>query len=254
MEPVIGTLKEKMALRRELLRILRAMPVEERLASDEAIRQRLVSMPAYRQAKRLFFYVGTGWEEDTRPLIEEALAAGKQVAVPRCLPLSQAAPLPAGEGSSAMASLAASAENKGAISPAGEAPGSDTKAVGSSSEASGSSTAQIRLGIMEACLIQGLDELRQVPPLGLWEPAESAPVIEPASLGFAVIPCIACDRSGLRLGQGGGYYDRFLAGQDFVKAALCRQDMLRDWLPGDAHDQRVGFIVTDLDVYTAEIG
>ena len=100
---------------------------------------------------------------------------------------------------------------------------------------------------MEACLIQSLDDLRQVPPLGLWEPREDAPVLDPALLDLAIIPCIACDPSGLRLGQGGGYYDRFLAGQHFPKLALCRQAVFRESLPGEAHDQRVDCIVMEED-------
>ena len=179
--------RQKKALRRELLATLKAITPAERLRSDALILQALRGMPSYQQASRLFLYVGTAWEVDTRPLIEEALAAGKQVAVPRCLPL----------------------------------------------------------GIMEACLIRNLDELRLVPPLGLWEPEEGAPVIEPALLDFAVIPCVACDRSGQRLGRGGGYYDRFLAEQSFTKAALCRQAVLQDSLPTEAFDQRVDYVVTD---------
>jgi 5-formyltetrahydrofolate cyclo-ligase len=195
--------EQKKEQRRELLGILKALPTAERLASDEMIRRRLTAMPQYQQASTLFIYIGTGWEVDTRPLIIEALAAGKRVAVPRCLPLSKSA------------AQLHTAES------------------------------QVLLGLMEACLISGFDGLRQVPPLGLWEPEAGAEALDSSLLDFAVIPCVSCDSTGLRLGQGGGYYDRFLTGQSFIKAALCRQAVRREQLPGDAHDQRVDFIVTE---------
>lgn len=42
------------------------------------------------------------------------------------------------------------------------------------------------------------------------EPSEYATTISPEMIDFAVVPCVACDISGTRLGYGGGYYDRYL--------------------------------------------
>ena len=193
----------KRALRRALLSDMQAIPPHVKLASDEQIRLRLRAMPQYQQASSLFVFVGSGWEVDTWPIIEDALAAGKVVAVPRCIPK----------------------------------PGGAHISTGSSE------------GIMEACIIHGLSELVLSSDMGLWEPAKGTPVLAPSHIEFALIPCMTCDRSGHRLGRGGGYYDRFLSGASFLKAAVCREGLLQDALPLEAHDEAVDFIITETALY-----
>jgi 5-formyltetrahydrofolate cyclo-ligase len=103
-------------------------------------------------------------------------------------------------------------------------------------------------GIMEARLISGLDELAPG-AYGIPAPLASCPVCPPAEIDFAVIPCVACDRAGRRLGQGGGYYDRFLAGAAFTKAAICRDIGLVDRIPAEPRDHPVDCVVTETAVY-----
>ena len=52
--------------------------------------------------------------------------------------------------------------------------------------------------------------------------------------------------SSIRLGQGGGWYDRFLAGvgPDCVVIGVCFDEQLVDTLPSDPHDVPVTLIVT----------
>ena len=82
---------------------------------------------------------------------------------------------------------------------------------------------------------------------GLPEPV--GPRLGPTAIGAAevvVVPALAVDRTGVRLGRGGGYYDRALRhvrpGARLV--ALVFDDELVDALPVEPHDQRVTAVVT----------
>jgi 5-formyltetrahydrofolate cyclo-ligase len=61
---------------------------------------------------------------------------------------------------------------------------------------------------------------------------------------FCVVPTLACDRSGFRLGYGKGYYDRFLAEYGGVSAALCYECNIMQ-LPLEPHDAAVNMIITE---------
>jgi 5-formyltetrahydrofolate cyclo-ligase len=82
---------------------------------------------------------------------------------------------------------------------------------------------------------------------GLLEPV--GPRLGPTAIGTAevvVVPAVAVDRRGVRLGRGGGYYDRALvhARPDAVLVALAFDDELVDELPDEEHDRRVTAVVT----------
>lgn len=90
-------------------------------------------------------------------------------------------------------------------------------------------------------------------PFGLWEP-------DGARLGTAVVatadavlvPALAVDRAGTRLGRGGGYYDRTLAwvAPGTPVAALLHDGELVDELPADPWDRRVTAAVTPTSGWT----
>ena len=55
---------------------------------------------------------------------------------------------------------------------------------------------------------------------------------------LALVPCLAASRDGVRLGRGGGYYDRFLAHYKGAGLLLCPEALLLDELPCDDWDAR----------------
>ena len=65
----------------------------------------------------------------------------------------------------------------------------------------------------------------------------------------AIVPGIAFDRRGFRLGYGGGYYDRFLAAFRGTSIGICFSDAVRDDLGSDgcleAWDRAVDILVTE---------
>lgn len=79
------------------------------------------------------------------------------------------------------------------------------------------------------------------------DPARCEPVL-PGTIDLVVVPGVAFDRSGGRLGYGGGYYDRFLAGEAVgaLRVALAFEVQLSaEPLPLDAHDLRMDLLVTE---------
>ena len=101
---------------------------------------------------------------------------------------------------------------------------------------------------MEARLVQRESAL--VPhPWGMLEPGTDCPPVTPEEIDLVLVPGLAFDRSGGRLGQGGGFYDRWLAGFSGVAAGLCRDLVLLDRVLREAHDRSVDLVVTETGLY-----
>ena len=102
-------------------------------------------------------------------------------------------------------------------------------------------------------LINGLDQL-VVGPYGLAQPDPAAARWLPAGarIDLVVVPGLAFDRRGQRIGWGGGYYDRFLAQVQTVKIGLCYDELVLDCIPGEPHDVPVDMVVAETAVYQGE--
>ena len=78
---------------------------------------------------------------------------------------------------------------------------------------------------------------------GISEPPSHAPLAE-AKADLILVPGLAFDRSGMRLGRGGGYYDRFLVGFEGLRVGICFQEVVFDRIPCEPHDVMVDFLAT----------
>jgi 5-formyltetrahydrofolate cyclo-ligase len=86
-------------------------------------------------------------------------------------------------------------------------------------------------------------------PHGLLEPARPRLGISAvSSADVVVVPALAVDRAGRRLGRGGGSYDRVLGRAHGWTVALIYDDELLDLVPTDAHDRPVDAVVTPSSV------
>lgn len=80
---------------------------------------------------------------------------------------------------------------------------------------------------------------------GTQVPHPDRPAVEPTIL---LVPLLAFDRAGYRLGYGGGYYDRTLAAlahnrPTSIGLAFASQEV--NTLPHEAHDRRLNWVITE---------
>lgn len=74
---------------------------------------------------------------------------------------------------------------------------------------------------------------------GIPEPHPGLPAAKlPQTETLALVPCLAASPDGVRLGRGGGYYDRFLAHYKGRRMLLCPTALLLPEIPCDPWDVR----------------
>ena len=179
--------EEKKALRRAMLDRQRALSETERAALRASLTKALLQFPAYRKARKIMAYLSLPGEADLDDFIRVALAEGKEIYVPVCLPDFQ---MEAG-----------------------------------------------RLSDMEH-FAKGPHGLRDLPP--------GYETARPEELDLLLVPAVAVDIFGHRLGRGAGYYDRFLSRVSQEKRVAVVWDFqLTEAVPAEAHDLSVGAVITE---------
>lgn len=105
--------------------------------------------------------------------------------------------------------------------------------------------------LMKFHLISDLDAM-ETGMFSIKEPSESDPVWEMASgeRAICVIPAMAFDLTGHRLGYGKGFYDRFLSSQSITKIGVAYTDFVVKSLPRGRFDLAADLIVTDTKIIT----
>ncbi|QUY43898.1 5-formyltetrahydrofolate cyclo-ligase [Acaryochloris marina] len=83
---------------------------------------------------------------------------------------------------------------------------------------------------------------------GIWEPYPDFPELSADEIDLILVPAVACDRNGYRLGYGGGYYDRLLASPswaDIPTIGIVFERDLLEQLPTESWDQPLKAICTE---------
>ena len=167
---------DKQALRKMIREKKRAMTEAQIQEASARLAQQLYQSPLYRQATTIYGYLPYNQEVRTIPMLEQALAEGKRVAVPKVY-------------------------------------GDEMRFL-------------------------YIDDLSRVEKgyAGIPEPIDDGPVAEDPT-ALVLMPGLAFDKAGHRIGYGGGFYDKFLSAEpDHPTLALCYGFQMLDELPTEEFD------------------
>ena len=166
----------KQQLRQQIRQQKRAMTEDDIASRSNALCRMVLDCEAYRNAKTVYGYLPFNQEVKTLPLLRQALADGKQVALPKCY-------------------------------------GKEMRFV----------------------LMNDLNRV-QAGSLGAPEPVDDFPLADDP-YALVLVPGLAFDGSGHRMGYGGGFYDRFLTAEpDHPTIALCFDFQMVSHLKTESHD------------------
>ncbi|GMU73322.1 MAG: 5-formyltetrahydrofolate cyclo-ligase [Burkholderiales bacterium] len=192
--PVGAPLREaKQAMRLAMVAARDALDPTWRARASAELVERIASLPTFARARSVLLTAPFRSEWDAAPLIERALAHGKDVSLPRVNEPER---------------------------------------------------------MLEICRIE--DPATDIVPghRGIPEPSGRCIEIVPASIDWVLVPGIAFDPTGARLGYGGGYYDRLLpilaADAARVAGAFSVQIVAR--VPSAPHDIRMDTVVSEVGV------
>ncbi|MGV3756791.1 MAG: 5-formyltetrahydrofolate cyclo-ligase [Verrucomicrobiota bacterium] len=179
--------EQKTSLRQQFRVLTRSIAPEQAAAASEDLRKHLLGSPYWQQAQRILMFYPLNDEPDIAPLLEQALAAGKTIALPRY---------------------------------------------------------NSSLGVYEAALIRSLTEDLVPGRFGVREPSPNCPALPLNQLHLTLVPGIAFDPSGRRLGRGKGFYDRLLPGTTGMTLGLAFDWQESDALPTEPHDVELNAVLT----------
>ncbi len=196
MESDLLSAAKKKEIRQKMLALRRALSASETDEKTKALTERITSLPAYKEAKRILAYLAMPGEANLDGVISQALAEGKEIYVPVCLPEKQ----------------------------------------------------------MEAGMLLDMEHFVKG-PYGLRDLPKGYETVPPSALDLVLVPGVAGDKTGARLGMGAGYYDRYLAAVPLEKRLLVLWDFqVIDSVPSEDFDQFMAAIVTDREYIITKRG
>jgi 5-formyltetrahydrofolate cyclo-ligase len=83
--------------------------------------------------------------------------------------------------------------------------------------------------------------------MGIWQPPQDHPV-GAEQLDLLIVPGVGFDRTGHRLGYGGGFYDHYLEHYPGWTIGLGFDCQLVDALPRQPHDHPIRMLITEKGV------
>jgi 5-formyltetrahydrofolate cyclo-ligase len=177
----------KQVLRDQVCAAVKKVPPEERAVASARARTLLETQALWQTARSVLFFAPLPEELDVWPLLARALAAGKQVALPRFVAATRS---------------------------------------------------------YEACWILNPETDIRVGHFGIREPCSHCARVSSGKLDLILVPGVAFDLQGHRLGRGKGYYDQLL---EVLRATTCGvafEEQVVDKIPLEPHDVRLNYILT----------
>lgn len=173
----------KKQLRDQIRQRKRAMTEAEIVQKSESLAQQFLDSSLYQQAKTLYGYLPYNQEVRTLPILRQALADGKQVAVPK-----------------------------------------------------------VYGDFMRFILLPDLSKVEKGYS-GIPEPIADGPIATDGT-ALVLMPGLAFDPQGNRMGYGGGFYDKFLQAEpNHPTVALCYDFQILPHLDAEEHDIPVDLVI-----------
>jgi len=182
-------IESKQELRARMKRGRNALSMIEATELSARIAERVLAVPEFMRAKRVFCYASVVGEVDTRGLMREIIYSGRELYLPR-----------------------------------------------------------VKRNVkIDAVRLVSINELC-AGPYGIDEP-EGDESIEPGNLEVLLVPGVAFDRRGGRLGMGMGYFDRFLPLCRGLIIGLSYDLQIVDRVPTTGRDARMDMVITETHIY-----
>ena len=101
-------------------------------------------------------------------------------------------------------------------------------------------------GRMEFFVISSLENLR-TSAYGILEPEDDERFrVTDFENSLCIVPGLAFDINGMRIGYGGGYYDRFLEKhENMISVGFCYDSLIEKSVLTEKHDRKVDYIITE---------
>jgi len=182
-----NTSPAKTELRAKVREQLRRVTNTQRQEASTKIRSQLETKAVWKNSNSILFFAPLQDEPDIWPLISDAIALGKTVALPCFLPETE---------------------------------------------------------IYVACRILNASVDVQIGKYGIREPSPRCPEVPLNQLDFVLVPGVAFDMNGRRLGRGKGYYDRLLAQVGGQTCGVAFDEQIVDEVPAGPNDIDLNCILT----------